>query len=78
MNLETTGITEQDLETKIYRLSGDNMMKMCEKDDLIIIIPEIALALKRLPNELKSKVQELPEGDTKRYVKSIVKELLKQ
>jgi len=71
-NWETTRITERDLETKIYRMTGDIMMKMGEKDDLMMLLPEIILALKRQPNELKGKVQELTDSDTKRVVKGIL------
>lgn len=74
-NIETTGITERDLETKIYRMSGDNMMKMGEKDDLMMLLPEIVLAIRREPNELKSKVQDLQDGDTKRVIRSMLIEV---
>ncbi|CAI2384081.1 unnamed protein product [Moneuplotes crassus] len=71
-NIETTQIAQRDLETKIYRMSGDNMMKMIEKDDLTMLLPEIVKALRRQPNELKDKVQALPDQDLKQAIRSIL------
>lgn len=74
-NIDTTGLTQRDLETKIYKLSAENMMKMGEKDDLVMLLPEIVLAFRKEPNELRSKVQDLPDGDAKRLVRSVLIEV---
>lgn len=74
-NIDTTGLTQRDLETKIYKMSADNMMKMGEKDDLIMLLPEIVLALRREPNELKSRIQELTDADARREVRGALIEI---
>lgn len=68
--IETSGVAQRDLETKIYRMSGDNMMKMLEKDDLTMLLPEIVQALRREPNDLKEKVQALTDQDLKTVLRS--------
>ncbi len=47
------------------------MMKMIEKDDLTLLLPEIVKALRRQSNELKEKVQALPDQDLKQAVRSV-------
>jgi chaperonin cofactor prefoldin len=67
---ETIKITERDLETKIYRMTGDIMMKMNDKDELIMLLPEIIKALKRQPNDLRNRVQELSDNEVRRDIRA--------
>ena len=69
-NIETSVISQRDLETKIYRMSGDNMMKMNEKDNLIMLLPEIVCALRKQPNDLNDKILELQDQDLKKIMRN--------
>lgn len=74
-NIDTTVLAQRDLETKIYRMSGDNMMKMGEKDELMMLLPEIVLALRREPNELKARVQDLSDQEIRKLMRSTLIEV---
>lgn len=74
-NIDTTVLAQRDLETKIYRMSGDNMMKMGEKDELMMLLPEIVLALRREPNELKARVQDLSDQEIRKLMRGTLIEV---
>jgi len=75
-NIDTTILAERDLETKIYKMSGENMLKINEKDSLIMLIPDIILALRHEPNELKANVNSLSDKDVMKNIKSILSKVL--
>lgn len=70
--IDTTKITERDLETKIYKMSGENMLKINEKDALIMLFPDLVQALRGQHHDLKSCIRNLTDEETVAKVKSIL------
>ena len=46
-------------------MSGENMLWVTEKDNLIMLIPEVEWALAGMSNQMGRVVDEMIEGDTK-------------
>lgn len=71
-DIETTTITSKDLETKIYRMSGENMLKIDEKDSIVELLPQVMLAINRKANSLEKYIDSINNEGTKAMVIDIV------
>lgn len=68
--------TQHDLEGKIYRLSGDNKLKQDDKDNIMMLIPELYRHLKKdKRNCLRDSIERIQNDHDKKQVTEMLKQL---